>query len=150
MKILLQNVISAEGIPEFPDTVVEKIIKVAEGIPREALTLLDSVITIAPIDEKRSLEIIEETYLSDVKLNKLCQALIDSKWTDVSKMLEELTSEPEQTRYSILGYMRKVLLNSQVSSRGDKIAKIIRNFQESFIYSGKAGLALACYLSCRS
>lgn len=142
MTALLKGVCKKEGLDIRP-TILREIVKVSEGSPRHALVLLEQISDIH--DDDVALRIIGEGLVNEAKTIELCRALLKKDWGDVATILKGLTVEPESVRYAILGYMNSVLL----SKGDDRTANIITLFTESFMYSGKAGLSLSCYLSCR-
>ena len=66
------------------------------------------------------------------------------RWNNIARTIQAIdsSSEPEQARYAILGYLGSILLKSP---ENDRIAKIMALFMNSYIYSGKQGLTLSCY-----
>jgi DNA polymerase-3 subunit gamma/tau len=143
MSKLLKFVCKEEGLNIRP-TITREIMKASVGCPRHALVLLEQVAD-AGSDEK-AFEIINNGLTDEAKTIELCRALLKGNWTDIVDILKNLKAEPENVRYAVLGYMSQVLLN-----RADKrTAGIIATFTESFMYSGKAGLILACFLSCEN
>ena len=139
---ILNWVCKEEGV-EVPQTVLQKIVESSEGLPRQALLLLDQVIDIE--DEKIALQVITNYSVYKVTVIDLCRKLLDpsSKWSDISKILSSIDDDPEKIRYSVLTYMTKVLL----TSANDRAVNIIELFSNSFMYSDKAGLVSACYLT---
>ena len=140
MTELIDWVCNEENI-EFDKRVKKEIIN-NESTPRDALVLLDQIkecdveeasVLLSGIDAETSKTVID-----------LCRLLLKSKknkWKEVVEILKELDDEPESIRRAVLGYMAKVMLNS------DPVIPsiIIEEFEEPFYNSGKAGLVLACY-----
>jgi DNA polymerase-3 subunit gamma/tau len=144
---LLYWILKGEGIDpkEFPEVVINAIIKRSEGIPRNAISLLDIVIDVT--DDNAALELIDGAAISsdEGKVLELCQGLMKSNksWAEIRKILTTLKDEePESLRYAVLEYFNKVLLNSD---KNDAVADIIASFSESFIYSKRGGLSATCY-----
>jgi DNA polymerase III gamma/tau subunit len=116
-------------------------------IPREILVALDLVRNVEDENEARTLihanvhhEVIE-----------LCRALLAQKpWGEIAIILKELKDEPESIRRAILGYMNSVLLNKKSQKDGELPAAIIKNFEQSYMYSGKAALSKDCFYTVAS
>ena len=143
----ITNILIKEGVDDYPRTVLTKIITGAKGSIGEALNLLDSVIDV--MSDKNAIDILEGVTYSEQQVKELCQALMDqtkatTKWNKIKGILANVKGEPEQIRYAIIGYMTVVMLNNG----GKAEAEILSNFCDSFMYSGKGGLVLACYMSC--
>jgi DNA polymerase III gamma/tau subunit len=140
--LLIDWVCSEENI-KLPKAVRQAIIEKDDcaGIPREMLVALDMVCNIT--SETEAIATIAASQGSAGVID-LCRALIQkAKWPAVGKILREIADEPENVRYAVLGYMNSVL------TKGDnkQAVMVIMNFTESFMYSKKAGLTLACYQS---
>jgi DNA polymerase III gamma/tau subunit len=130
----------------FSQKAIEKIADSAEGCPRTALSNLDKVLWLDDIKLEEFLETIE-TYDSSIK--KLCQCILNHKpWYVVKEVLRGIKEEPETIRYSILGYMEKVLMNSKGDSTG-RAATIIDVFSDNFYDSKRAGLVMRTYELCQ-
>jgi len=123
--------------------ILQKIAEYCEGSPRQALVLLDQIIDI--VDEKIALQTIIDTSIGEANVIDLCREFLKPKikWENLSPLISKIDEEPEKIRYAILSYMMKVLLNTP----SDRVAQIIDLFSNSFIYSGKAGLTVTCYLA---
>ena len=131
-----------ENCPDsYPtDKVIDEIARQCGGSMRQALVILDQVIEIKNEDE--ALEVILEAVGDDRKVIELCRGMLKGqRWQYIQNILKNIDTEPETVRHSVLGYMSSVMLN------GENIhaVRIIRHFLPSMMYSGKAGLALACY-----
>jgi DNA polymerase III gamma/tau subunit len=139
---LLRDVCGKEGV-EIDSPILIKIADSCNGSPRQALVMLDQIIDI--VDPDIAMQAIIDCTVDDVKVLDLCRALVGGRatWAEVSTILKGLTGEPESIRYAVLGYLNSVLLN-----RGDdRTAKTITYFCESYMYVGKAGLSLSCYMA---
>ncbi len=137
----IKYILDKEG-KELHKDITKEIPKKTDGVPRETLSLLEKVLS-ADTDKQR-LKIIQNYSGSaeDEVVISLCRALMKkSSWKEVSKILKSITTDPESTRWGVLGYFNVVLLNSGKL----EAAGIVETFSESFIDSGKAGLTLACY-----
>lgn len=125
------------------DKKIKKEIINNESTPRDALVLLDQIkecnseeasVLMTGIDAEVSKTVID-----------LCRLLLKNKknkWKEVVVILKDLDEEAESIRRAVLGYMAKVMLDSE-----DPVMSsiIIEEFEEPFYNSGKAGLVLACY-----
>jgi len=138
----LKNICEKEKV-NLPQEAFKKIAEICGGSPRQALVMLDQIIDIE--DDEKLLAAIDSIVIGEAKLIDLCRALVEGKsWKIVSSLIKNLDEEPEQIRYGILGYLNQVILNNG----NDRIADLIALFLDSFMYSGKAGLSLACYSAC--
>ena len=116
------------------------IIDECNGIPREIVIAVDMLRAITDVAEAEALI----TNKTNPKVIDLCRALLKKeKWKIIADILKELNEDPESIRYAVLGYMSSVLLNGD----NKQAPFVISSFSESFIYSKKAGLVLACYQS---
>ena len=147
---LLKEILEAEEVPDFPDTILKKIAGSCWGSPGQALSLLDSVIDME--SEEWAVEVIENQVTSEEKVTKLCSTLLDdrlsdaSKWGQIREMLPNIGGDPEQIRYAICTYLNKVILGRPINM---KLVEMASLFTDSFMYTGRLGLTLACALSCR-
>jgi hypothetical protein len=119
----------------------EAIVDMCEGIPREIVISLDTVRDITNVDDAIGMI---TSLKGNPTIKELCQALLKREsWKSITTILKKISEDPEEIRYAILGYQTAVLL------KGDnkQAALIIEMFKDSFMYSKKAGLTLACYMS---
>jgi DNA polymerase-3 subunit gamma/tau len=141
---IIDQVLDGEGREPLPENVMEDILHKAQGVPREALSELEKVIglTDEDMDQLRSLTEAEEKFV-----NQLSNALLNKKtWPTVKGILDELdTSNAESIRWAVIGYMRKVILNSKPNPRA---AQVFSSFAWSFENTGEAGLYFACLEVC--
>lgn len=120
------------------------ILNECDGIPREIIIAIDTVKSIKDPDQAIEL-IVASKYNSQII--DLCQALIKrSSWDKITKIIKGLNEEPENIRYAVLGYMNSILLNED----NPQAAFVMINFSDSFIYTKKSGLTIACYQSTRT
>ena len=143
---LLNSVLQKEGVKEFPDAVINKIISVCDGSPGIALKLLDTVIDIPNDDQV--LKAIEEASVSESNIAEIARVLINGKgsWQSIASMINGLSGEPESLRRAFLGYFSKVLLNSK-AEKADRMAMIQLEFMEPVFNTGLSGLRLQIYLA---
>lgn len=129
--------------------VLKKITMKCDGSIGVALSLLEMVIGVK--DEEKALTLIEDATIAETSIINICQMLLSKntpviKWNNIQKILKGLTGEPESDRYGILKYLNKVLLGSDGLSTS--LVQMIMVFTESVMYSGAAGLSVACFLAC--
>jgi len=139
---LLEKVCDKEGI-EVSDRIMKVLIMNSNGSAREALVILDQISQIEDDDDIKE-AIIEGTISSADEANviDLCRFLLANRgWSEIAKLLEKITIEPEKVRQTVLSYSNKVLLGKD----SKRAATIIKLFSEPFFNSGRAGLTLACY-----
>lgn len=137
---LINHVLQEEDIKKFSKKAIREIAYAADGCPREALKILDSVVDIR--DEDKLLSAINDFSTTKKEVIELCRALLNGeKWKKVGDIIKGLDEEPEDIRYSVLGYMSTVLINKP----SDRAFLIIEEFKPSFMYTKKAGLISACY-----
>jgi len=140
---LLNDVLKSEH-KKISKEILYKIIENSKGSARQALVYLDSIIDLDSEKNKNEIFSIIEGGIEGKEVVDLCRALNRGNWKEISGILKNLKiNDYEKIRYAILGYFNSYLLNS-----GDIFpAEVIFNFIDSFIYSGKAGLTLACFKS---
>jgi len=139
---LLSYVCTTEEV-NLPEEVTEKIIECSNGSARKGLVLLNQVIELE--NEEDMIEAIKAT-TAEVQAIAIARALLNprTKWIDMTKILKETTEEePEQIRWMILGYAKKVLLSGGKFS--GRAYLIIDAFRDHFYDSKHAGLAASCY-----
>jgi len=143
MCLLLNRVMKKEEIT-LSDESVSDLISLSAGSPRRALVLLDKIRNLPADKQQAAMESQDE---EEKQAIDLCRALIKQEpWEKVAGILKKIKTEPEQVRWSVLGYARSVLLGS--SGKGGHRARayaIICAFEENLFNSKEAGLARACY-----
>jgi DNA polymerase-3 subunit gamma/tau len=149
---LLNEILEAEEVAEFPTSITRKIATSCWGSPGQALSLLDSVIDME--SEEEALEAIENLVVSEKSVKNLIDVLVDNrisstgKWTRVRDLIPDIKGDPESIRYAVCGYLDKVLLGrDRVDPR---LLSVASCFTESFMYTGRVGLTIACALACNS
>jgi DNA polymerase-3 subunit gamma/tau len=143
--LTLLNWICQEEKINVPSNVIQAIIDKCEGIPREMVISLDMIKEISNEQEAISLLYSKE----NKEITDLCWALLNKeKWSVICSILKELKEEPEQIRYSMLGVMNSILLKD--TKQQEKAAMIMLNFMDTFMYTKRAGLSLACYMSIKA
>jgi len=141
-KFLIKWVCHEEGFKVSP-TVRQTIVESCEGIPREILVTLDTVRGVE--NDEDAISLIRSAVHKEVI--DLCRALLDQrKWSEVAVILKALKDDPERVRMAILGYMNSVLLSANPKNM-ELAAGLIKNFQDSYMYIGKAGLTKDCFYS---
>lgn len=140
----LLNWVCEEEKIEISNAIKQAIVAEKEGVPREMLIALDMVKGMSK--EADAITLISSTE-SNPQVVDLCRCLLSAdKWSKISKILQDLKEDPESIRYGVLGWMNTVLLKEENA----RAATVILNFTESFMYSKKAGLTLACYMSIKA
>lgn len=150
---LLEEVLIAEELSDFPPSILNKIAEVCEGIPREALQMLEKVVG---LEEASALEALDDVTVNDKTLADLCQVLIDSnitsdeKWERAKKVIGSMKdsrgeTDPEKMRRGILTYLHKVRMNSTDHGR---IAHMINIMSKPIFSSGVPGLVNNIYYCC--
>ncbi len=146
---LLRDIIEAEEMESFPESISRKISSSCWGSPGQALSLLDSVIDME--DEDQALEAIENLIVSEASVKDLITTLTDfrvtsnTKWSRAQELIPNITGEHESVRYAILAYLNKVILGKPLNM---DLLEIVSCFTDSFMYTGSAGLTCACALAC--
>lgn len=135
---LIGRVCKKEGIP-LSERVRDSLVMGSQGSARTALVLLDKI---AALDESEQEAAIEAKLAEENGAIELCRALIQkAPWKKIAKLLQNLTADPEEVRWSVLGYARTVLLREG----SYQAYLVIDAFSRNFYDSKAAGLALACY-----
>lgn len=146
---LIKDVLDAEEAKDFPKDIISKIASSCWGSAGQALSLLDAVIDMGDIDKME--EAIENLVVSEKSIKDLILVLIDerlskdNKWEQLRVILPKVTGDPEQIRYAISSYLEKVIVGKPIKPGLLSIASL---FIDSFMYSGRLGLVLACALAC--
>jgi DNA polymerase III gamma/tau subunit len=139
---LLNHVCSEEGVTIASER-IKQIATAAEGSPRRALVMLDQIIDLR--DDEMAKQAIIDNSFNEPDALELCRAVYNKKWKETQDILRRIESDPESLRMAILGYGAKLMLGTGEMHE----AQIMSYFMESFIYSGKPGLILACFLACK-
>jgi DNA polymerase-3 subunit gamma/tau len=148
---LIEDVLHGEDVKDFPKEITKKIAKNCWGSAGQALSLLDAVIDMGDIDQM--LESIENLVLNEASVLELSRLLTDNritganKWEQIRVLLPKVTGDPESIRYAISTYFDKTLLGKPLSPGLMSAASC---FTDSFMYTGRLGLTLACALACSS
>ena len=138
----LLSVVTQEQCPDThpTDKVLSEIARVCGGSLRQALVILDQVIDIR--DEQEALDALVEAAGDDYQTIELCRALQKGlQWKAVRNLLNNINADPEQTRRAVLAYLNTVMLGDN----GEHLIPVAQPFLASVMYTGKAGLTIACY-----
>ena len=131
--------ISTEEKSAIPDEIVQKIADASDGSARLALVILHKVIGLE--NKEDQLKAIESSNIQG-QGKTVAQALFKGvSWKEMAAILKKVDGDPEKVRYSVLGYMKAILLKSG----NTKAAMIIEEFREHFYDSKAAGLIVACF-----
>ncbi len=143
MAKLLNRVSEAENFELFEE-VREKITDAALGSPRQALVLLQQA-----VGGKTQEEQLARITLGDATRDaiELARVLLDPNagWSKVSKILrgiQGLDDAAEGIRWLVLSFMATVAVKN---NNPDRAVFVIDCFSESFFYTKRAGLILACH-----
>lgn len=139
ISVILDKVCQKEDIVLQPEA-YKMIVDGSEGIPRRALVLLDQI---KGLDE---LEKIKEIILlgseEEKTIRDLCRLVYKKgNWMEITTTLNKLKDDPERIRRAILGYLSKVLLNSNQPT--PFIVSMMQHFLVPFYDTGKPGLVQA-------
>lgn len=140
METLLTEIETKENL-NVDDKVLQELISVAEGSARKAIVLLEQVVKLT--DSEEQLAALEAAKHAPQGID-LARALFSlAAWKSVAAMLKTLDDDPENIRYTVLGYARTILLGGGKAAARAFI--VINAFRDNFYDSKQAGLALACY-----
>jgi len=147
MSYLLDEILEKEKADSFPRAAKREIIKQADGIPRKAIALLEKVISLR--DETIILQILKDLTIDETETIDLCRLLVSpwnpNKWKQMASILKNLKDEPEDVRYAIIGYMKRVMWDNDMGTKTNLADFILGQFNNSFIWSRDGGLTSACY-----
>lgn len=137
---LLQRIVQAEGVENFPEEAYKQLHAASQGHPRRAVVELDRIID---LDPKSVLKAIEQTSKDEALTIDLCRALLKREaWGKVAAVLRGIQDQEEESvRRAVLGYMNAVLLKED----NQQAAQVIECFKGNFFDCGKAGLTQAAY-----
>lgn len=136
MMKLIMRICKREKIKIKQDT-AEDMIDSCSGSARKVLVLLDKIRNIPENERGKAISMEEE----EKEGIDLCRALIQNKgWVTISKMIKEIKSDPEQLRWSVMGYCSAILLRKYDSH----VHHILTCFKNNFYDSKKFGLVEAC------
>ena len=129
----------AQKKTKVPEKVIDQIVLDSLGSCGIALAVLDKIINLPP---KEMLEAAEKVAQEKSESIELCRKLFaKAPWKVISAILRGLTNDPEGVRRQVLQYCASVLLKKDNAQ-----AYIVMDaFRETFFYSGRPGLVLACY-----
>ncbi len=141
---LIEGIAEAEGC-ELGEGVAEEIAEASEGSPRQALIILEKIMKLPPSEQQVAAQLESP---SSAQIIELCRAIVKrSNWKVIAPILKGINDDPEKVRRAVLGYFNTVLLGSN-GGQADFAALVIELFAKgTFMYSGKAGLTNACYLT---
>ena len=137
---LLIDRVSRRANITLSEPIKMSLIEAAQGSARACLVLLEKIAALDPSQQQAALEQ-KQAEMSEAI--ELCRALMNKKgWPTIANILQNLKSDPEETRYAVLGYARACLLKSPDL----RAVQIIEVFKDNFYDSKAAGLAYACYV----
>lgn len=138
LTVLMKGICKKER-KRVPTEVLKQIAQDSLGHPRDALSILDKIIDLDP----REMESVARRAAEQQNaVIDLCRSLWKKRpWKEITGIITNLKEDPENTRRSVLGYCDSILAKAD-----EPWAYIIMScFRESFFYTGKPGLRLACY-----
>lgn len=139
---LLRATARKEGVT-IPADAVAKIANNVGGSSRAALVLLDKIIDIQ--NDEDMMAAIDQSIAETAEVIDLCRALHKVRpWKEIARILSAISGkDPEQIRYAVMGYFSSILLKGVDDPAAILILDIFS--KTNFMYSGKAGLIVACY-----
>jgi DNA polymerase III gamma/tau subunit len=144
MKVM-NHVIQEEDL-EISREVLKRIVDLSEGSPRAALVLLEQVEVLK--DEDKMLQLLDLFYGQEAKVTNFCQELLNKNWKEAKAALKLLEEDAESIRRGVLGYMAKVIQNSNDSSKANRAASIFTDFSQHQ-YIDKSVLIWSAYVACQ-
>jgi len=143
-KNILLRTIKKEKVTTVPDTVLDKIIDLSDGSPGIALKYLDLVID--QTDEKKAISVLQSAGADNTEIIEICRVLCQfqmsakNRWYKLKNLLKKFDGDPESSRRAVLGYLTKVILNSDE----EDVVFMAEKFEKNFFDSGKNGFIIAC------
>jgi DNA polymerase III subunit gamma/tau len=141
---VLKHVVEEEEL-DVSREVLKKIVELSEGSPRAALVLLEQVEVLE--DEDRMLELLNLFYSNEAKVSDFCKALLNKDWKEAKNALKVIDEDAEAIRRGTIGYLSKVVENSNDSAKRLQAHSIMNEFMQN-PYMGKPGLVWATYYVC--
>jgi len=124
---------------DVPPKVIEQIALDSFGSCGIALAVLDKIIHLPP---KEMLEAAEKVAQEKSESIELCRKLFaKARWQDIATILRGLQNDPESVRRQVLQYCSSVLLRKDNA----QAYVVMDAFRETFFYTGRPGLIMACY-----
>lgn len=136
--ILMKNICRSEK-KKVPMEVLGKIALDSLGHSRDALVILEKIIDLNP---KQMLSVAEKTASQQNEVIDLCRSLWNKRsWKEITSIINNIKEDPEIVRRSILGYCDSILAKSD----NPWAYLIMDSFKDTFFYTGRPGLRIACY-----
>lgn len=144
MMKLLKDICAKEGLPDYPDAILQEIVKVAEGTPRNALKILDQVIDIA--EDHKAIKAVNDFKTDEATVEDLCRLMVSTSrpWSKAKDLLLNFKGDPEGARRAILAW----LTNTALREDPDRATALIDIFAEPYFNVGKAGLVRDVFFGC--
>lgn len=141
-KELVAKVLQREEA-QLEEDVVDRLVETAEGSARKLLVLLGQVLELPNSTEQ--LQMLQSV---DAKAQaiQLARALFNPRvtWTDVAKLLKEVTEDPESIRWMVLGYCSSIVLANKTPAMVKRALFVMNCFRDNYYDTKKAGLILSC------
>lgn len=154
LTILMRRILKSEGVQNFPEEIIDRVIEVSGGSAGIALKTLDQVIDMGD-DIKGALKTLKSSGTAESEIIDICRALINfnmsdsARWNRVRKLLSRMHNiDGESARRPILAYLSKVLIGNKLDGNNDAVALIMEEFSKNYYDSGAAGLYVSCYKAC--
>jgi len=127
---------------KLPTNVLEKIVENSGGSARQAVVYLQQVVGLKSTSAMLEAIVPEAAQKQGIDI---ARAIFSGKrWSDMVKVLRNVTEDPETIRRIVLGYARTILLSGNLD-KARRAYDVIEAFGTHFFDSGNAGLAGACF-----
>lgn len=130
-----------DGLKELCEAIVER----SGGSPRQALVHLEAALAVEP---EQRLQVVKDG-VPEGEARELAKACVSRNWPEAQKALKRLDGvirdNPEGVRRQVLGYCASIVLNSGNVNAFNTAA----NFADHMFDSGRAGIILAAFQSCK-
>jgi DNA polymerase III gamma/tau subunit len=134
---------------EISDEIIQAVAYTNEGSARSALVSLEKVAGIEDFNE--AVKLVQQGTEQDVDIFELCKAMNcdpairAQRWSTNILLFDRIEAEPEMVRKSILGYLRKEMIQCSSGDVALDLAWLISLFSNNCFYGGEAQLfSLVC------
>jgi DNA polymerase III gamma/tau subunit len=148
MHEFLEDVLATEDV-KMDDRITQAIRKNAQGSPGIALSIMDGVIDIYE-DVDASMKMVEAWSEVTYDSLELCRAIAAGRWREAQTNLKNNKTSAIILKGSIMGYLRKIMLNESRFAKAHEAAQKMIPFTEMRVEDGNAGLALAVFMACNT
>ena len=130
-----------DGLKELCQAIVER----SGGSPRQALVHLEAALS---VDAENRLDVVKDG-VPEGDARELAKACVKRDWPAAQRALKKMDGairdNPEGVRRQVLGYCAAIVLNSGNTNAFNTAA----NFADHMFDSGRAGIILAAFQSCK-